>query len=142
MLTDHSANIILNNLTGRSSTSNLSSGLVYVGLSTTPPNKDGTGYTEPVDNGYSRVLLGMHNQALTQKMSAANESETTNIDIVHFPEATGGWGTCTHFLIFNNATTGVLLAYEPLETPIVPVSGDVPIIRIGDLKITIDKDEE
>ena len=136
MLTYNGANSLLNMLCGR--TQNYSYPNVYVGLSTTAPDRGGSGYTEPSSAaGYSRVLLGTYNQAATQKMGAANLGASSNTDIIYFPEATGSWGTCTHFLIFSAATDGVLIAYGALTDEIAPVAGTVPIIRVGDLTMAI-----
>lgn len=136
MLTYNGANSLLNMLCGRSQSYGYSN--VYVGLSTTAPDRGGSGYSEPAaSTGYARVLLGNYNQSSTQKMGAANLGTSTNTDIVYFPEATASWGTCTHFLIFSAATDGVLVAYGQLTDEISPVSGTVPIIRVGDLTMAI-----
>ncbi len=136
MLTYNGANSLLNMLCGRSQSYSYSN--VYVGLSTTAPDRGGSGFTEPsAAVGYARVLLGNYNQQQTQKMEAANLGVSTNKDIIYFPEATGSWGTCTHFLIFSAATDGVLVAYGQLTNEISPVNGTVPIIRVGDLTMAI-----
>ena len=136
MLTYNGANQLLNMLCGKSQSYGYSN--VYVGLSTTAPDRGGSGYTEPsAAAGYSRVLIGNPGQAATQKMGSANLGSSSNTDIIYFPEATGSWGTCTHFLIFNAASDGVLVAYGALTDEIAPVSGTVPIIRVGDLTMAI-----
>ena len=136
MLTYNGANSLLNMLCGRSQSYVYSN--VYVGLSTTAPDRGGSGYSEPAaSTSYARVLLGSYNQSSTQKMGAANLGTSTNTDIIYFPEATASWGTCTHFLIFSAATDGVLVAYGQLTDEISPVSGTVPIIRVGDLTMAI-----
>ena len=136
MLTYNGANSLLNMLCGRTQSYSYSN--VYVGLSTTAPDRGGSGFSEPpASAGYSRVLLGNYNQAATQKMGPANLGTSTNTDILYFPEATTTWGTCTHFLIFSAATDGVLIAYGALTNEISPVSGTVPIIRVGDLDMSI-----
>ena len=57
MMTYTLANRILEGMSGRSS---LFSNAIYLGLSTTAPSRDGTGFTElPASNGYKRTLLGM-----------------------------------------------------------------------------------
>lgn len=135
MLTYDGANTLLNCLCGRSQTYAYTN--VYVGLSTTSPDRYGGNITEPSGNGYARVLLGIANQVATQKMSAAAVGASANTEIIYFPEATGSWGTCTHFCLFNAAEDGTCIAYGALTDEIAPVNETVPIIRVGDLTMAI-----
>ena len=136
MLTYNGANALLNCLCGRASS--YSYGTPYVGLSTSAPDRNGSGYTEPsADAGYARVMLGNASQSVAQKMEAANLGSSINKEIIYFPEATNSWGTCTHFLIFSAPEDGVLIAYGQLTDEISPVAGTVPIIRVGDLTMSI-----
>lgn len=124
MLTYNCANALLKCLLGQSTSYSYSD--VYLGLSTTAPSRDGTGYTEPSGNGYSRISLkdAMSNPAL----GSANNTEE-----VHFKAATGPWGTCTHYLLWSAKTGGVLLAYGQLTDEISPVAETVPIVPAGDI---------
>lgn len=140
MLTYNGANALLAMLAGTGSTYTYSN--VYVGLSTTAPDRTGGGYTEPdAGAGYARQLIGRSGNgsidASTRKMNNPDMGATTNKNIIYFPEATDSWGTCTHFLIFNAEKDGVLIAYGPLTDEISPVAGTVPIIRVGDLTMSI-----
>ena len=135
MLTYDGANALLNCLCGRSNSYSYST--VYVGLSTTTPNRYGGNITEPSGSGYARVLLGTAQQAQTQKMSAAQNGANANSEIIYFPEATGAWGTCTYFCLFNAAEEGTCIAYGALTDEISPVNETVPIIRVGDLTMAI-----
>ena len=135
MMTYLLANKILEGMAGRTS---MVSQAIYLGLSTTAPSRDGTGYTEPTAvNGYKRVLLGMSGQPTSQKMGAASAGGIKNSDTVYFPEATGSWGTCTHYLLFDAVTAGNLLAYGKLTDDITPVNGTVPLIRVNELQMTL-----
>lgn len=135
MMTYNLANRILEGMGGRSS---MIASAIYLGLSTTAPSRDGTGFTEPSgNNGYKRVLLGMNGQNSSQKMGNASAGGIKNSDTVYFPEATGSWGTCTHYLLFDHATTGNLLAYGKLTDNINPVNGTVPLIRVNELQMTL-----
>ena len=136
MITHYFANKILSLLCGKTNSLNLGSS-IYVGLSTTEPNADGTNVTEPVGNGYARVLLGYYNQNMTQKMGEISAGEVSNDEIIYFPEATGSWGTITHFCIFDSASGGNLLAFGALSTPIQPVANTIPIIRVGELNLSL-----
>ena len=129
MLTYDGANALLNCLTGRSQSYPYST--VYVGLSTTAPDRYGGNITEPEGNGYARVMLGQASQSSTQKMSAAALGASANSEIIYFPEATGSWGTCTHFCLFSAAEGGTCIAYGALTDEIAPVNETVPIIRVN-----------
>jgi len=138
MITNYLANKILDHLAGRGAAVSIGAS-IYVGLSTDAgfPLPDGTGDVEPVGNGYARVLLGAYGQESSYKMAQAVAGANTNDDIIFFPESTGAWGICTHFLIFDALINGNLLAYGTLTAPITPILGNVPIVRVGDLDITL-----
>ena len=84
-----------------------------------------------------RTLLGMSSQSSTLKMFDARSGGSYNFDTIYFPEATGSWGTCTHYLLFDKQTDGNLLAYGELQEPITPVNGTVPLIRSQELQMTL-----
>jgi hypothetical protein len=136
MITHYFANKILPLLCGKTS-SLTSASSIYVGLSTSAPLADGTNVTEPVGNGYARVLLGNTSQELTQKMGTVANGHVENDEIIYFPEATGSWGTITHFCIFDSASSGNLLAFGALSTSIQPVANTIPIVRIGELDLSL-----
>ena len=79
----------------------------------------------------------MSGQTSSQKMGTATAGGIKNSDTVYFPEATGSWGTCTHYLIFDKDTGGNLLAYGALTDVINPVNGTVPLIRTEELQMTL-----
>jgi len=64
---------------------------VYVALSTTQPNPDGTNFTEPVGNAYERVELA-NDSTTWEDATVDNPSVKTNKIPILFPEATGPWG--------------------------------------------------
>lgn len=100
----------LNLLAGNVFRSKLSPGLpntLYVGLSSTAPTVNGTGFSEPTDSAYKRVLL--------TGMSAPSDGEVSNSDRLSFPESVNRWGIMTHFGIFDAATGGNLLMYGELD---------------------------
>ena len=135
-LTYKGANALLECLTGRVSTYPHTT--VYVGLSTTAPNVSGGNVSEPTGNGYARVLLSKASGADSEKhMNAAANGSAANKDVIYFPEATGAWGTCTHFTLWTAQTGGNLIGYGQLTTAISPVNETVPIIRVGDLVMGI-----
>lgn len=143
MITNYLADLVLRNYLTSMQTSPSQISSVYVGLSTTTPTPvAGTNqYTEPVGNGYQRVLLGMYNQSATQKMQITG-GQASNKEIIYFPEVVNaGWGICTYLLIFDGNTAGAhLLAYSQLANPINPTLGTIPIIRISDLVIKFNEE--
>lgn len=144
-LTNSYRNKIVNSLTARGSDLTSSGTSVYIGLSSTPPNPDGTGITEPVGNGYGRALIGTYNQSSTYLFGAAVDGEAVNEKYIYFPEATGSWGAqLTHFVLFTNQTSSssqYVLAYAKLtnngeDAPItVTAANTVVLFRPGDLVI-------
>ncbi len=69
---------------------------LYVGLSTADPLDDASGIAEPSGFAYARVNHDSWDAAVTRA--------TENSGTVSFPEATGSWGTVTHFFVCNHAT--------------------------------------
>jgi len=142
MLTNYVANLIIDNIIGRNSGMNVGPD-IYVGLSTTTPAVDGTNVTEPSGNGYARVLIGYYGQSATLKMSAASAGASSNAEEIHFPKATGAWGSCTYAVFYDAATGGNLLFFSQLvddlgdPAPISPVLNNVAIIEVGKLDISI-----
>ena len=60
---------------------------VYVGLSTTAPNDDGTNFTEPVGGAYARAAVTNNLTNWPAAVSGTKQNGTT----ITFPEATSGW---------------------------------------------------
>jgi hypothetical protein len=121
------ANELLRYLNGQS-------GTLYIGLSTTAPGRDGTGYTEPPTSaGYKRMKLS--NSAMT----TPSDGQTQNQETIYFSEATADWGTCTYFCLFNSETaySKDLVAYGALPSAISPTNGKVPLIRVGNLQMSM-----
>ena len=131
MFTLNGATQSLNKLLGKEN-----SNACYIALSTTEPNIQGSNVNEPKGNNYARASTKdcMGNVALTSDFST---SEISNIREIHFQEATGSWGTLTHFAIYNSATGGTPLYVGALTEPITPTANTVPLIKVGQLKITL-----
>jgi hypothetical protein len=108
-----------------------------IALSSTNPTEDGSGITEPVGNGYSRVTVS--NDATY--WSAASGGEKTNASGVIFPAATAAWGMMTHWAIYD---TGVFKIYGEItdvsgnSSPQYVDNGDIVRFLTGSLKITLD----
>jgi len=105
---------------------------IYVALSTADPGEDGSGISEPSGNGYARV------QTSGDDWNAAANGHIDNANDITFPEATGDWGTITHFALFDAATDGNMLAYGSLSQSKTIGSGDTAKFKAGDLDVTLD----
>jgi len=80
---------------------------IYIALSTADPTEDGSGMAEPSGGGYARVLHAAWNASLSRGI--------TNDGAVDFVEATGTWGTISHFAIFDALSGGNMLCYGALS---------------------------
>ena len=88
---------------------------VYVGLFTSDPTDAGTG-TEVSGGSYARKSMAF---------GAPSNGASTNSSAVEFDQATGSWGTITHFGILDALTSGNLLYHGALTSSKVIESGDV-----------------
>lgn len=106
---------------------------VYVGLYTAAPNDASTGSsggTELSGNGYSRQSCAF---------SAASGGSISNSGTVTFgPNTTSGWGTVTHFGIFDASTNGNLLYWGALTASKTVAVGDSVSFGAGALVVTED----
>jgi hypothetical protein len=102
---------------------------IYVAFSTADPTDAGTGIAEPSGNNYARVA---HNV-----WASASSRATSNTGVITFPQASGAWGTITHFALFDDPSAGNMLAHGSLSASKVIVSGNVPTIASGDLDISV-----
>lgn len=119
------------------STAFASPGTVYVGLSTTTPAADGTGVTEPVGNAYARVSVAndtTHFHAAPSQPGTGQRQ--SNLLAISFAQATGDWGTCTYWVMYDAAAAGNLLAFGLLTTAQHPINGDTPNFAIDQLTVT------
>lgn len=126
---DHWENEILDRLFSRGA---YTSPTVYVGLSTADPGDDGAGLSEPSGNGYARVAT------VATDWNAALGGTIDNANVIAFSEATGNWGTVTHFALFDAASGGHLLTHGALNQLKTIVSGDTARIVTGDLNVSLD----
>jgi len=105
---------------------------IYVGLSTTDPTDAGSGLAEPSDNGYTRV------QTSTSDWNTASNGSLDNASDIAFNQATGNWGTITHFALFDAGTAGNILAYGALSQSKSISESDTARFKAGDLDISLD----
>ena len=106
---------------------------LYLALATGDPGETGTGasMSEVTDaNNYAR-------KAIT--FSAAGSRKISQTGAVTFNQASGAWGTVTHWGIVDSGTHGAgnLLAYGALAVSIVPVSGNTPSVASAQVYVEI-----
>lgn len=102
----------------------------YVGLSTTTPNLDGSGVTEPDSTGaYKRIQL--------TSLSEPTNGAVTNTSSISFDESTSDWGIVTHYVIYDSATNGNLLMFGTFSKPRSIETSTVMTIKEGYLKLKV-----
>ena len=126
---DHWENEILDHLFGKGS---YTPPTIHVGLSTADPGDSGAGLSEPSGNGYARVST-----AAADWNSAAGGS-LDNANAIEFPQATGNWGTVTHFALFDASAGGNVLAHGSLTQSKSIANGDTARFAVGDLDVSLD----
>ena len=122
-------NKILDHIFGKA---NYNPPTIYVGLSTTDPTDDGSGLSEPGGSGYARV------QTSAGDWSAASAGALSNANAITFGQATGNWGTATHFALFDAATAGNILTHGSLSQAKTIGSADTARFAAGDLVVALD----
>jgi hypothetical protein len=126
---DYWENEILDHIFGKGS---YTPPTIYVGLSTADPLDNGSGLAEPTGNGYARV------QTTAADWNAAAGGALDNVNDITFPQATGSWGTITHFALFDTASGGNILAHGALSASKTIGSGDTAKFAAGDLDVSLD----
>ena len=127
--TDHWENEILDHLFGKGS---YTPPTIHVGLSTADPGDNGTGLNEPGGNGYARVATS------AADWNSASGGALDNANAIEFLQATGSWGTITHFALFDASTGGNMLAHGTLIQSKAISSGDTARFAAGDLDVSLD----
>lgn len=115
---------------------------LYVGLLTAAPNDAGGG-TEVSGGSYARVSVSssLANWSGTQSAGSTDASsgtggQTSNNAAITFPTPTAGWGTVTHFGIYDNASSGNLLFYGALTIQKTINEADTVTFPAASLSIT------
>jgi len=103
---------------------------IYVFASTADPGADGSGLAEPSGGSYARV------ETSAGDWNAASSSSKTNGNAITFPQATGSWGTITHFGFSDAASGGNVLAYAALSSSQAVASGSTLRFPASSLTIT------
>jgi hypothetical protein len=115
---------------------------LHVGLLTSAPS-DGGGGTEVSGGGYARQSVGasLANFAGTQSTGSTTASSgstgaTSNNGAITFATPSAGWGTVTHFGIYDAASAGNLLFYGTLTIAKTINQSDTVSFPAGSLSIT------
>jgi len=103
-----------------------SPGSVFIGLSTADPLDTGAGLVEPSGGGYVRKEI---------TFGAAASRQISQNALVTYPQASGTWGTITHWALFENALIGTVMGSGLLTTAKWVVSGNTPSIASGAVDI-------
>lgn len=133
--TDQHENAILDANLGSGAT--LLASTLEIGLSTTTPTDSGGNITEPVGGSYARITISNNN---TTWNAASSGTKTNAIDLV-FPEATGNWGTISHWIIYSGGAakiTGVIDNGAGTPTPITVVTSNRMRFSAGTLRVSLD----
>ena len=107
---------------------------LFVALCTADPTDTATGSTGLNEvanaNGYARtgVTFGI-----------AASRRVVQSGAVTFPQASGTWGTISHWALVSTATYGAgdMYAYGSFVTPFAPVNGNTPTIPSAELEVEI-----
>ena len=123
----------LNCIMGNVFQTKLSPGLpskVYLGLSSSAPDVDGSGATEPLASaGYSRVELN--------SLDVPTHGVLTNKSEISFPESSASWGTVTHFVLYDAPVNGNLLMFNVLSQARSVEQATIVMVKAGSLKLTL-----
>ena len=131
MITYHSANKILDLNFG--ATSYTPPSTLYVGLSTTTINIDGTGATEPSGGAYARVAVTNTKSNFT----SASNAVLTNSNAITFAESTASWGTITYVFLADALTGGNIWFYEALPVPKTVQTATTVLFSAGSLTLSM-----
>ena len=129
-LTDFAENELLDHLFNAAYTASAN---LYLVLCTGDPTDAATGAScnEVADaNGYERTAI---------TFGAASARRITQNAQVQFPQATGSWGTISHWCIADSATHGAgnILAHGAFSSSFTPVSGNTPSVASGQVYVEI-----
>ena len=105
---------------------------IFVALSTTNPTDSGSGITEPSSGSYARKSTA------GSDWGTASGGTLDNANAITFVEATGSWGTLTHFALYDHLTAGNMLSHGALSSSKTIESGDTASFAAGDLDVSLD----
>jgi hypothetical protein len=127
-ITDVLENALLNHI---ANTAYTASATIFVALCTADPTDTATtlaGVEVTNANAYARTAI---------TFSAAASRQVIQSGAVTFPQASGAWGTITHWAIVTSGTygAGTCLAHGSFTSSFAPVNGNTPTIPTTEIKI-------
>ena len=125
-------NAVLNQILGGQAYSTPST--VYVALSTSAYQEDGTGGNEPVGNNYARASVTNN----TTNWPVTTTGTKTNANSITFATASGNWGSLGYVGIYDQLTGGNLLMFSTISVPKSPSAGDTVSYAPSSLTINLD----
>jgi hypothetical protein len=113
---------------------------LYVALYTAAPNDASASGTEVTGNAYARVAItSATGWSAIVGAGAGTGDSVSNSGIVTFATPTpAGWGTVTHFALYDALTVGNEIVWAALTASKVINAGDAVTFPIGALAIFID----
>lgn len=109
--------------------------VLYLGVSTTPTQKDGTGITEPTgDPSYARKPINNNKT----EFSVSALGVLNNLKEIVFPEATINWGVVTHWFFSDASTGGNIWLQGELQSSRTVESQTTLTLPIGSLNNTFE----
>jgi len=129
-LTDYSGDTFLEHVLGIVAW-NSPPASVWMGLSTTPMNEDGSGFTEVSGDGYGRAQV-------TFAAPSGTERGVTNTGVIQFPTSSASWGLITNWAIFDQeAAGGDPLAHGDLASGKTVIANKSPSFADGVLTVSM-----
>jgi len=99
---------------------------IYLALSTADPADDASGLSEPSGNGYTRKAIAF---------SAAASRKVEQDGQVAFDEATGAWGTITHWAVMDADSAGNMLAHGAFSPSKEVVANNTPSVATTEVYV-------
>lgn len=136
MTTTYFKNLLMGNIFKTKTSPGLPSGY-YIGLSSTAPNANGTGVTEPsrTNTGYARVQLTASN------MGVPSNGAIQNTTAISFPESLTDWfpagSPAKWYVIYDSQSDGNLLMYNSLTSNRVIEMNTIATIRKNSLYLQL-----
>ena len=105
---------------------------IFVALSTADPLDTCAGLAEPIGSAYARVSTAPAN------WDAASGGALDNGADITFPEASGAWGTISHFALFDQDRTSHAITGVVTGTKTFTVAGDQTLELVAGTKLMVD----
>ena len=111
---------------------------LYLALSTNDPGEIGFTIAEPGDTNYARQSMPNNTTNWAAAVDDSGVGTKTNLLDLTFPAAATGYGTISHWALFDALSGGNMIVYGTL-TPNVGIGASEQLtIKAGSLKITCD----